>query len=297
MAISHFDNLDALRPVRLLNRHLRILRDFLRTDLEANLFLLSWLENHGVEPLQDGHFAFWGYFGSRGELTATAVNISNRLLMLDALDPLSAARFGEFFAQQQIRFLHVVSAARSVTPFWNAYQRASSAISARLIQNQELFCLQPDQFIAPDLPPSQLRRANLSEMDPLFLASAQMHREETKEDPLGRDPDAFRRHVRYRISHGRTFVWFDPHRRLLFKADISTRCALGAQISGVYTSPHCRNQGIATRAMRDLSRFLFAEDLPLLTLYVNETNQHARRLYEKIGFQFHCPYQTVFVAD
>ncbi len=297
MAISYLDNL-AEAPTRLRNRHQRRLQRFLLEDVDANLFILSWLENHGVEPSRADHFAFWGFFSSSGGLRSISLNIANRLVMLDTRIDDDARRFGLFFGERDLRFLHVVSRSRSVEPFWSVYAdpKQPDPVEARLIQHQELYRLQPQNFSFPAIRQSRVRRADASEIDAVFLASARMHREETLEDPLRRDADAFRRHVRYRITHGRTFVWFDEYRRLLFKADISTRCAHGAQISGVYTSPRHRNQGIATRAMIDICSILFEEDLPRLTLYVNEKNHAARHVYQKIGFQYLAPYQTIFIA-
>lgn len=299
MALSHTDNLAAPAPTRLRNRHQRRLHDFLLADVDANLFVLSWLENHGVEPHRRDHFTFWGYFDRFENLRAMALEVADRLLMLDTRKEQHARDFGHFFQHRGVEFMHVVSRQRSVTPFWEIYAdpHLNPAIRARLIQNQELYRLLPEDFDAPARRQSEVRAARIGELDAVFLASARMHREETKEDPLLHDAESFRRHVRYRINHGRTYVWFDENRRLLFKADISTRCAHGAQISGVYTSPQHRNQGIATRGMSDICALLLDEGLPRLTLYVNETNEAARRVYRKLGFQYLSPYQTIFVAD
>ncbi|NCQ33633.1 GNAT family N-acetyltransferase, partial [bacterium] len=66
---------------------------------------------------------------------------------------------------------------------------------------------------------------------------------------------------------------------------------------GVYTPPLVRGQGIATRAMVDMCDALFKRGFPRIVLYVNDDNVAARRVYEKVGFTFHCPYETVFIAE
>ena len=139
--------------------------------------------------------------------------------------------------------------------------------------------------------------ARRRDLEAVFLASARMHAEETLEDPLARDALHFRRHVEHRIENGRTYVWFDDHRRLLFKADISAQSAWGAQISGVYTPHSLRGQGIATAAMTSICDALFERGFPRVTLYVNRTNYAARRVYQKVGFRYHTDYQTVFVES
>lgn len=299
MAVSHTEELVPPPPQKLRNRHQRQLKNFLLEDVNANLFALSWLENRGVEAQRLNHFAFWGWLDDGHEIQSVALNISNRLLVLDTRHPEYSQAFGHFLRKHRTRFRHIVSRRSQVEPFWETYAQgdATFAVQARLIQHQRLYQLLPEQFSVPGCSLSGVRRVQLDELDPIFLASVKMHREETLEDPLEKNAASFRRHVRYRIENGRTFGWFDDHRRLLFKADVSTRCAQGAQISGVYTAPQVRNQGIATRAMRDLCALLFHEGLPRLTLYVNQTNGAARRVYQKIGFEFVAPYETIFVAD
>ena len=123
-----------------------------------------------------------------------------------------------------------------------------------------------------------------------------MHTEETLEDPLEKDAVLFRRHIEQRIASGRTFVWFDENRRLLFKADISARCVYGAQLSGVYTPPSLRGHGLGRRGVAKLCELLFLQGFPLLTLYVNEDNAVARAVYQRAGFEHHTSYHTIFVS-
>lgn len=300
MATSHpHPEFNAPRPVQLRNRHRRELYDFLLEQIDANLFPFSWLKNHGVQPNRISNFNFWAYLNDDGALQSVALNIADRLLMLDARRQQDARSFGVFFRRKPYRFHHIVSRTKSVAPFWEVYANPllPGAPKARLIQDQLLYRLTPATFTRQRQPLSKLRPGKSSEIDPIFLASAQMHREETGEDPLQNDPDTFRRHVRHRLTMGRTFVWFDDNRHLLFKADISIQCAQGAQISGVYTSPHHRNKGIATRALCDLCAHQFDQGLPLLTLYVNETNAPALKVYHRLGFELSSPYQTIFVAN
>lgn len=287
------------RPLQLRNRHRAELSNFLLQRIDANLFPYSWLENHGVQPNRISHFNFWAYLGEERTIQSVALNIADRLLMLDTAHAEDARSFGVFFRRQPYRFHHIVSPTKSVVPFWKDYADPllPNAPVARLIQDQLLYKLTPAQFQRPQRPLSKLRPARPSELDPIFLASVQMHREETGEDPLQKDPETFRRHVRHRLTMGRTFAWFDEHRHLLFKADISIHCSLGAQISGVYTSPHHRNKGIATKALFDLCALHFDQDLPRLTLYVNETNKPALKVYHRLGFELSSPYQTIFLAN
>ncbi len=298
MATFHSDNAGEPEPVRLTHADRLPLEEFLRGKLEVNLFALSWLQNHGVENSDHQNFAFWACRDHQRKIQAVALNLSERLLLLDARTTRSARILGHFFRDRGQRFLHIVGVSTGVSPFWQAYSHAGpDPPQARLIQHQKLFTLRPEQLRSRARPATGLRRAEISELDAVFLASARMHLEETLEDPLERNAEAFRRHVRFRITHGRSFVWFDDRQRLKFKADLSSRSAWGVQLSGVYTAPSFRGRGVATAALSDLAALLFDEGVPLITLYVNETNAPAIRVYRRLGFVFRRHYQTIFLAD
>ena len=283
-------------------------RAMLERDIPRNLFMLSWAENYGLcAPTRPDLFHYCG-LRVGGRLAGVVLVITDRLTLLDVLDEAAARRLGEHYREGRFHFEHVVSARNCVGPVWDAYASGGYA-SARLDREQELYVLDRELWEArgrdldkagatPD-PGGEghARLARPDDVDAVFWASARMHAEETLEDPLERDADHFRRHVEHRIDHDRTYVWFDDHRRLLFKADVSAQSGYGAQISGVYTPPALRGRGLATRGMIDICQALFDRGFPRITLYVNRDNEAARRVYQKVGFVFHAPYQTVFVED
>lgn len=276
--------------------------DFLATDPVSNLFMLSWIENYGVSaPGRPDLFQFRA-IRDAGRLTGVALLITDRLALLHAEDAATARALGEYHRESNFRLEHLVSRRQCVAAFWDEFAR-SPDVRARLVRDQELYVLPRDEWLSGyhEPPPtdfdSRVRVAQPEDVHSIFWASARMHAEETLEDPLERNASHFRRHVEHRIDNGRTYAWFDWHRRLLFKADVSAQSPWGAQISGVYTPPSLRGQGIATRAMHDVCDALFERGFPRVTLYVNRTNQAARRVYDKVGFRYHADYQTVFVES
>lgn len=270
---------------------------FLASDPIANLFMLSWLENYGIcAPGRPDLFTFRAA-RDEGELCGVSLLIAGRLALLSVDSPQHARALGAWYERHGVRLDHIVSRRQVVVPFWNEYSTLSKA-RARLLRDQELYEVERSSWLrrlADAAGARNVRLARHSDLDSVFWASAAMHAEETLEDPLTRDAAHFRRHVEHRIENGRTYVWFDEHRRLLFKADISAQSSWGAQISGVYTPPALRGQGIATRAMTDICADLFDRGFPRVTLYVNRTNVAARRVYQKVGFRYHTDYQTVFI--
>jgi RimJ/RimL family protein N-acetyltransferase len=295
------------RPAILGDDHYAEVLAFLSADVVLNLFQLCWLDNHGVTGrARQDLFHFSGLRGPAGRFQAVALVISGRLLLVHALRPSAASTMGRWYRDRGVVLEHIVSGRSSVEPFWEAYRQveASPTVSARLDRHQTLYALDRGRWLADVRPrlragfaPTGVRHARLEELDSVYLASAQMHLEETLENPLDAQPEAFRKHVRHRIQTNRTFVWFDDHRRLEFKADLSAYSSFGTQISGVYTPPRFRGQGVATRALFDICEELFESGLPRITLYVNAGNKAAHRVYRKVGFQSHADYQTVFVES
>jgi len=266
------------------------------------MFMLSWADNYGIAaPGQPDLFHFGGlHHGNR--LTAVSLVITGRLVLIESDDAVATSRLAQWYRRSRFQFEHIVSAREVVTPFWQSYGDADRFATARLDRFQELYVMERRSWLGllptrTDHVPTALQLANTDDIESVFLASARMHEEETLEDPLQRDAGHFRRHVLHRIETDRTWVWFNEHRRLMFKADVSAQSRYGAQVSGVYTPPLVRGQGIATRAMVDMCDALFKRGFPRIVLYVNDDNVAARRVYEKVGFTFHCPYETVFIAE
>ena len=274
--------------------------EFLSRDVVSNIFMLSWLENYGVTAPGRPDLFHFRTLRLDDELVGVALVITERLLLLSTTDAEVARRLGSWHRDHGFRLEHVVSQRQCVAPFWASYSTAPD-VRARLVRDQELYSLARADWlrVRPQRPATELsgtaQLARLDDVHAIFWASAAMHTEETLEDPLERDAEHFRRHVEHRIDHGRTYAWFDEHRRLLFKADISAQSPWGAQISGVYTPKALRGNGIATVAMHDICESLFGRGFSRVTLYVNRSNHAARRVYEKVGFRFHTDYQTIFV--
>jgi predicted GNAT family acetyltransferase len=289
-------------PVMLGPQHLDEVMTFLSRDIVRNMFMLSWADNYGIAaPGQPDLFHFGGVHQGR-RLTAVSLVITGRLILIESDDAGATERLADWYRRSHFQFEHIVSARDVVTPFWERYGDADRFATARLDRLQELYVVERRAWLGllptrADHVPTALQLATVEDIDSVFLASARMHEEETLEDPLQRDPGHFRRHVLHRIETDRTWVWFNEHRRLMFKADVSAQSRYGAQVSGVYTPPLMRGQGIGTRAMVDMCDALFKRGFPRIVLYVNDDNVAARRVYEKVGFAFHCPYETVFVSE
>jgi ribosomal protein S18 acetylase RimI-like enzyme len=131
--------------------------------------------------------------------------------------------------------------------------------------------------------PPPLRRARTEELEPLVRAGAAMHLEEVGFDPLAVDPSGYRERVLTLIRRGRIYVWMEGD-RVAFKAECSSVTPEAVQLQGVWTDPTLRRQGRATKAMATLCHRLLT-DTEWVTLFVNDFNGTAIRVYERTGFK------------
>lgn len=127
-----------------------------------------------------------------------------------------------------------------------------------------------------------LRRAQVRDLEPVAQAGAAMHLEEMGFDPLELDPVGWRERVVTTIRRGWVFL-SEQEGRIVFKAECSAVTPEAVQIQGVWTDPALRNRGIASAGMTEVCRQLLAET-GAVTLFVNDFNEAAIRVYERVGF-------------
>lgn len=144
---------------------------------------------------------------------------------------------------------------------------------------------------APAAAGTGLRAAAPSDLPLLLPACARMHEEEMGEDPLRRDPSAFRHRTAAQIERGRSWLWED-NGVVLFKAEASAWTEQAIQLQQVWVDPSVRGQGHAQHGMRDLCRLLL-EHVPRVCLFVRTDNAPAIRVYEAIGMRQAMTYRSL----
>jgi predicted GNAT family acetyltransferase len=88
-----------------------------------------------------------------------------------------------------------------------------------------------------------------------------------------------------------SWVWMRGH-EVLFKAELSAWTPEVVQIQGVYTAPPYRGQGVARAGLAAVCSDVFRE-VPRCSLYVNQYNVIAQRVYERLGFTTADEFATV----
>lgn len=128
-----------------------------------------------------------------------------------------------------------------------------------------------------------IRKATLADFEQVVAAGAAMHLEEVGFDPLESDPVGFRQRVLTLIRRGWVRIW-TAEGQLVFKAECAAVTPEAVQIQGVWTRPDRRGQGLATAGMATVCRQLL-EETQSVTLFVNDFNLGAIRVYERVGFR------------
>lgn len=148
------------------------------------------------------------------------------------------------------------------------------------------------------LPDPLVRPARVGEGALVLPASVAMFTEEVGYDPTTFGP-SYGQRVHSLVRQGHTFVRLgvDSHgeQRVEFKADVGALAGGVAQIQGVWTHPDLRGRGIATAAIAAVATQVRHSIAPTVSLYVNDYNLPAVRVYEKVGFDTVGEYATILL--
>jgi predicted GNAT family acetyltransferase len=138
-----------------------------------------------------------------------------------------------------------------------------------------------------------VRLVRPDEIDLLFPAAVAMYTEEVGVSPLIDDGGrGYRRRVTELVRSKRAYARFH-HGEVIFKAELAIITRRTTQVQGVWVAPEWRGRGIAAAAMAAVVRDALRRVAPTVSLYVNDYNTPARRVYARCGFQSAGSFATV----
>ncbi|MFI7429290.1 GNAT family N-acetyltransferase [Micromonospora sp. NPDC049836] len=195
--------------------------------------------------------------------------------------PPAVAAFAEQLSTEERLCSSIVGRADAVLGLWD--RLSGQWGPARDVRpNQPLLAT---EAIPPVPPDPQVRRVRAAEIDQLFPAAVAMYTEEVGVSPLAEDGGrGYRRRVGDLVRAGRAYARFVDG-RVVFKAELAVVTRRTAQVQGVWVAPEWRGRGIATSAMAAVVRDALTRVAPTVSLYVNDFNLPARRVYERCGFR------------
>jgi len=146
---------------------------------------------------------------------------------------------------------------------------------------------------APIAPDPEVRLVQPGEVDQLFPAAVAMYTEEVGVSPLVDDGGrGYRRRVSDLVQAKRAYARFVGD-RIVFKAELAIVTRRTTQVQGVWVDPEYRGRGLAAAAMAAVVRDALRRVAPTVSLYVNDYNAPARRVYARCGFVPNGSFATV----
>lgn len=190
------------------------------------------------------------------------------------------------------RFSSIVGERTSVHALWNE-------VSTHWAEPRQIRADQPSLVLrgpASVSPHPRVRPARPEEFEAVVPASVAMFTEEYGYSPMASPYGAYAARVRQLIDARRTFVLMEQAAgapRVAFKADIGAMAMGVAQIQGVWVAPHLRGRGLGTACMAAVVDLAMGAGAEVVSLYVNDYNEAARRMYRTVGFAHEGAYATI----
>jgi ribosomal protein S18 acetylase RimI-like enzyme len=254
-------------------------------DPVINVFAAHRARVTNLEPRWLGG-EVWGRFDG-GELRS-ACHVGANLVPVQA-DPDDARAFAERALAGPRTATTIVGPIEPVRAIWDVVAEAWGTPRDQRWDQPHLE-ISADPRVAPD---PLVRRTTLAEADVLYPACVAMYTEE-----VGVSPEAFggadfyRTRVRNLIARGWSFARLEEG-EVVFKAEVACLSPYAAQVQGVYVAPDRRGRGIGSAGMAAVVAAIRADLAPVVSLYVNDYNVAARRIYERVGFRQTATFATV----
>lgn len=257
----------------------------LDSDPYASAQVAEQVAAHGLAWWRNDARVF-GY-GSRHDLQSLCWLGSN-LIPVRATPPAVAA-FADLVGLNERTCSSIVGSADAVLDLWTRLGRAWGP--ARQVRAcQPLLATAGTPGVPPD---PQVRLARRSDLDALLPAAVAMYTEEVGVPPTrGFAASGYRQRISDLVRGRRAYVRFVDG-QVVFKAELAVVTRHTAQIQGVWVAPPWRGRGLATCGVAAVVRDALARVAPTVSLYVNDYNHPARRVYDRCGFQQVGTFATV----
>ena len=143
-----------------------------------------------------------------------------------------------------------------------------------------------------------VRLATLNDYEALLPACVHMFTAEVGYDPMLHGRAAYEERIRMLIKLGRAYLQYGQvagQRQVVFKSEVGAKGGGVAQLHGVWTHPDLRGRGLARASLAHVITQVQATTAPVVSLYVNDFNHAAVRMYDAVGFRQVGTFATVML--
>ncbi|HEY3503700.1 MAG TPA: GNAT family N-acetyltransferase [Actinocatenispora sp.] len=271
----------------------RLLSDADRAEAERLLDLEPVAAAQVAERVEAGGLTWWRAgarvfgFGPPGRLESLCWLGAN--LIPVRAGPDAVAGFAELARREGRRCSSIVGPADAVLDLWDKLQ-PSWAPAREVRASQPLLMADRPSTVAPD---PAVRLVRSTEVGVLFPAAVAMYTEEVGVSPIAEAGGrVYRQRVSELVRARRSYARFERG-EVVFKAELAVVTRHTAQVQGVWVAPEWRGRGIGTAGMAAVVADTLARVAPTVSLYVNDYNEAARRVYERCGFRTVGTFATV----
>lgn len=182
----------------------------------------------------------------------------------------------------------IVGPADAVATMWTVLEPKWGPARA-IREEQPLLVASETNAVRPD---RRVRVMHPEDIESYLPAAAAMFTEELGVSPFaGRSGAGYRHRVEALLAAGRAFGIVDSA-GMVFKADLGAITRDTCQIQGVWVRPDLRGRGIGTAALAAVFEHALRR-APNVSLYVNDFNVAARRMYANLGMRRVATLKTV----
>ncbi len=243
----------------------------------ANVFVRSRISRAGLDPWLLGcQVVGWE---RDGELVSLA-HLGSNLVAVDA-DAEALDAYVRYLGPHR-RSASIMGVAEPTIALWEGLSQRwggqwSSVRDMRPVQ--PLMAIRETPQVGVD---ERVRPITMADFDSYFEAAVAMYTEEVGVSPL-ESSGSYRRHVQRTIEEQRAFGIVEDG-RVVYKSDVGCASGQVCQVQGVWMRPDLRGRGLAAGAMAGVVELCRAR-WGTVSLYVNDYNSVALKLYRRVGFE------------
>lgn len=265
--------------------------DFCARQPEHTLVIAGWLGEGGLRRSERTQKAWLFAHKDAQRRVQGLVYLSDHGIVVPVLEHAPALEALVELGARNPRVVRVVVGERSVV---DHLLRAwvPRGFRPRLHRDQLAFAVDAEMF--RPRPGIELRPAGPEDLDVLVEASAEMAREEAGDDPQARNPSLFKSRIKKRIERGRDFV-HTTSEGLAFKSNVAALSPFGGQVEGIFVPPPQRHRGLGLQGTSWVTQWILDRS-PRACLLVNEDNESAKKIYQRLGYVCTHSSRTSFFA-
>jgi len=289
-----------LRLAPLGHRHTAWLTSLLALNPCENVYLLALLDVTGTAATNSPGGTIYGVFD--GDRPVAAYWVGGNIIPVNASPETNAVLAAKLNADG--RSSCSLIGRREI--IMDLDSRLSWGRPRGVRERQPLLAISSDPDVEPD---PEVRLATLEQLPTVFPASVDMFTKEVGFSPIEGGESSYLARVRGIIRGGNCFVRISPTlpsgspaprwpatdraEQVLFKADIGIRSPRIVQVQGVWVHPDTRNHGLGAAGMAAVVTQTRAAGHPTVSLYANDYNEAALRMYKRVGFDQVGTFATV----